>query len=61
MGLFLIFYVYSIYAGYRLAMNSYRDSHTAFKALVPMILLSFVLMMVNVYLLNFPMLPRHGH
>jgi polyferredoxin len=61
MGFFLIFYVYSIYAGYRLAMNSYRDSHTAFKALVPMILLSFVLMMVNVYLLNFPMVPRHGH
>jgi polyferredoxin len=61
MGLFLIFYIFSLYAGYRLAMNKYNDSHTAFKALMPMIVVSFVLMAVNVYLLNLPMAPRHIH
>jgi ferredoxin len=59
--LFLIFYVFSLYAGYRLALNNYQDSHTSFKALVPMIFISFVLMIVNVYLLNLPMAPRHIH
>ncbi|UCE51406.1 MAG: 4Fe-4S binding protein [Desulfobacterales bacterium] len=61
MSCFLIFYLFSIYAGYRLAMNNYQDSHTSFKALVPMIFISFVLMVVNVYLLNLPMAPRHVH
>jgi hypothetical protein len=61
MVLFLIFYVFSLYAGYRLAMNYYKDSHIAFKALTPMIILSFVFMIINVYLLNLPMAPRHVH
>jgi polyferredoxin len=61
MGLFLIFYVFSLYAGYRLAVNNYQDSHISFKALVPMIFISFVLIIVNVYLLNLPMAPRHIH
>ena len=61
MALFLIFYIFSLYAGYRLAMNNYNNPHTAFKALIPMIFISFVLMVVNVYLLNLPMEPRHMH
>lgn len=61
MGIFAIFYVFSIYAGYRLSLNNYADRSTAFRALVPMLVLSFVLMMVNVYLLNLPMAPRHIH
>ena len=61
MGLFLIFYVYSLYAGFRLAMNNYNDTRIAFNALMPMILVSFALMLVNVYLLNLPMAPRHVH
>ena len=61
MGIFAVFYVFSIYAGYRLSLNNYADRSTAFRALVPMLVLSFVLMMVNVYLLNLPMAPRHIH
>jgi hypothetical protein len=61
MALFLIFYIFSLYAGYRLAMNNYNNPHTAFKALMPMIFISFVLMVVNVYLINLPMAPRHMH
>ncbi|UCG07094.1 MAG: 4Fe-4S binding protein [Desulfobacterales bacterium] len=61
MALFLIFYVFSLYAGYRLAVNNYQDSHTSFKALAPMIFISFVLIIANVYLLNLPMAPRHIH
>jgi polyferredoxin len=61
MGLFLIFYTFSLYAGYRLAINNYQDPLISFKALVPMIFISFVLMVVNVYLLNLPMAPRHVH
>jgi polyferredoxin len=61
MGLFLVFYIFSLYAGYRLAINNYEDDRTAFNALIPMILLSFFLMIVNVYLLNLPMAPRHLH
>ena len=61
MGLFLIFYIYSLYAGYRLVMNRYQNPQIAFKAVLPMIFISFVLMAVNVYLLNLPMAPKHVH
>jgi hypothetical protein len=61
MTIFAIFYIFSIYAGYRLSLNNYNDRSTAFRALVPMLLLSFVFMMANVYLLNLPMAPRHIH
>ena len=61
MGIFFIFFGFSLYAGYRIAMMSYRDSQTAFHALIPMIIFSFILMVVNVYLLNLPMAPRHIH
>ncbi len=61
MGLLLIFYVVALYAGYRMAINNHKDPLTAFKAVVPMIVVSFGLMVVNVYLLNLPMAPRHVH
>jgi polyferredoxin len=61
MGLFLIFYVFALYAGYRLAIVHYKDHDTSFKAVLPMIVVSFGLMVVNVYLLNLPMAPRHVH
>jgi hypothetical protein len=61
MGLLLIFYVFALYAGYRLAIVHYKDHDTSFKAVLPMIAVSFVLMAANVYLLNLPMAPRHLH
>ena len=61
MGLLLIFYVFAIYSGYRLATNHYRDRHISFMAVLPMIVVTFALMVVNVYLLNLPMAPRHVH
>jgi polyferredoxin len=61
MGFFLIFYVFALYAGYRLAIQNYRDHDTAFKAVVPMVVVSLVLMVLNVYLLNLPMAARHVH
>lgn len=61
MGLFLVFYMFSLHAGYRLSIDHYRDPQVAARALLPMIGVSFVLMAVNVYLLNLPMEPRHVH
>ena len=61
MFLMLGFYGVALYAGYRLSLNSYKEKDVAFRAFVPMAVLSFVLMMANIYLLNLPMAPRHGH
>jgi hypothetical protein len=61
MSLLLIFFVYSLYAGYRLSLKNYKDGSIAFRALLPMIVLSLVLVTLNVYLLNLPMAPRHIH
>lgn len=61
MGIFITFFGFALYAGYRIAMMSYRDSQTAFHALFPMIIFAFILMIINVYLLNLPMAPRHIH
>ena len=61
MTLFLIFYGFSILAGYRLAIKNYASPQTAFRALMPMIFIIAVLMAVNVFLLNLPMAPRHIH
>lgn len=61
MLLLLVFFVYSLYAGYRLSIKNYKDSPTAFRALLPMVVLSLVLVTVNIYLLNLPMAPRHIH
>jgi polyferredoxin len=61
MSLLLIFFVYSLYAGYRLSLKNYKNGSIAFRALLPMLLLSLVLVTLNVYLLNLPMAPRHIH
>jgi ferredoxin len=61
MVLFIVFYIFSLYSCYRLAINNYNNPNTAFKALMPMIFVSFVLIVINIYLLNFPMAPRHIH
>jgi hypothetical protein len=61
MGLLLFFYAFALYAGSRLAMVHYKDHDTSFKAVLPMIVVSFGLMVVNVYFLNMPMAPRHVH
>jgi polyferredoxin len=61
MSLLLIFFVYSLYAGYRLSLKNYKDGSIAFRALLPMVALSLVLVILNVYLLNLPMAPRHLH
>ncbi len=61
MSLLLIFFVYSLYAGYRLSLKNYKDGSIAFRALLPMVVLSLVLVVLNVYLLNLPMAPRHLH
>jgi polyferredoxin len=61
MGILLLFYAFALYAGYRLAIAHYKDHRTSFKAVLPMIAVSFVLMAANVYLLNLPMAPRHVH
>lgn len=61
MGILLLFYGFALYAGYRLAIAHYRDHDLSFKAVLPMIAVSFVLMAANVYLLNLPMAPRHVH
>jgi polyferredoxin len=61
MGILLLFYGFALYAGYRLAIARYKDHDLSFKAVLPMIAVSFVLMAANVYLLNLPMAPRHVH
>ncbi len=61
MSIFVIMYFFSILAGYRLSLNNFSDRVNAFRALAPMVALSFALMAVNVYLLNLPMAPRHIH
>jgi polyferredoxin len=61
MGLLLLFYAFALYAGSRLAMVHYKDHDTSFKAVLPMIIVSFGLMVINVYFLNLPMAPRHVH
>ncbi len=61
MTLFVIFFIFSLVTGYKLAVKDYKDSHTAFRALIPMVMLSVILMIVNIYLLNLPMAPRHIH
>ncbi len=61
MGILLLFYGFALYAGYRLAIARYKDHDMSFKAVLPMIAVSFVLMAANVYLLNLPMASRHVH
>ena len=61
MALFLSFFIFSLLSGHRLAMKNYNNPQTAFRALLPMVCISAVLMVVNIYLMNLPMAPRHIH
>lgn len=61
MGLLLVFFVFALQAGYRLATVYYQDRTSSLKAVMPMIAIAFVLMTANVWLLNLPMAPRHVH
>jgi polyferredoxin len=61
MSLLIIFYVFALQAGYRLAVVYQKDQNTSFRAVLPMIGIAFVLMAANVYLLNLPMASRHIH
>jgi hypothetical protein len=61
MLLFMGFYGVSLYAGSRLARRYFSTAETTFRAAAPMILVSLVLMLLNVYVLSQPMLARHSH
>jgi polyferredoxin len=61
MAVLIVFYGYTLYAGFRLAMKNFREPRVSLRALSPMLAVSFILMSANVYLLNLPMAPRHIH
>jgi hypothetical protein len=61
MLLFMGFYGVSLYAGARLARRNFSNAETTFRATVPMVLVSLVLMLLNVYVLSQPMSARHSH
>ncbi|HSB69446.1 MAG TPA: 4Fe-4S binding protein [Candidatus Methylomirabilis sp.] len=55
------FYGVSLYAGSRLARRHFSNAETTFRAAAPMIVVSLLLMLVNVYVLSQPMAARHSH
>lgn len=59
MAIFMILNVFSLYAGYRIAVKYYGDK--AMRAFIPMAALAVFFMMLNTYILGQPMSPRHGH
>jgi uncharacterized membrane protein (DUF373 family) len=61
MLLFMGFYGVSLYAGARLARRYFSNAETTFRATAPMVLVSLVLMLLNVYVLSQPMSARHSH
>jgi len=61
MLLFMGFYGVSLYAGARLARRYFSSAETTFRAAAPMVLVSLVLMLLNVYVLSQPMSARHSH
>lgn len=61
MLLFMGFYGVSLYAGGRLARRHFSTAETTFRAAAPMVLVSLVLMLLNVYVLSQPMSARHSH
>jgi len=61
MLLFMGFYGVSLYAGAHLARRYFSNAETTFRATAPMVLVSLVLMLLNVYVLSQPMSARHSH
>ena len=59
MAIFMILNIFSLYAGYRIAVKYYGDK--AMRAFIPMAALAVFFMMLNTYILGQPMSPRHGH
>jgi len=51
--------IFSLYAGYRIAVRHYGDK--ALRAFVPMAVLAVLFMLINTYILGQPMAMRHTH
>ncbi len=61
MTFLMVFFIYSIYTGFRLALRHYGEGSLALRALSPMLVLSLLFMLLNVFLLTQGMNPRHVH
>jgi len=59
MATFIVLNIFSLYAGYRIAVRYYNEK--ALKAFVPMAVLAVFLMIINIFILGQPMSPRHAH
>lgn len=59
MLILVILNIFSLYAGYRIAVRHYGSK--ALKAFIPMAALAVLLMAVNAFILGQPMAPRHTH
>ncbi|NJD57173.1 MAG: 4Fe-4S binding protein [Nitrospirae bacterium] len=55
----LIMNIFSLYAGYRIAVRYYGDR--ALRAFIPMAILAVAFVIINVYILGQPMAMRHTH
>lgn len=60
MSFLILFFAFSIYVGYRLALYLYGEARVACRVLTPMVALVFLFTLANIYLLNSPMGARHG-
>lgn len=56
---FIVLNIFSLYAGYRIAVRYYKEK--ALKAFIPMAALAVFLMIINIFILGQPMSPRHTH
>ncbi|MBI4455303.1 MAG: 4Fe-4S binding protein [Acidobacteria bacterium] len=61
MTVLVTFYIASIYLGCRIALKSCPDRKTALRTITPMVALSFVFTLLNIFLLSQPMAARHHH
>ncbi|MEW6115450.1 MAG: 4Fe-4S binding protein [Nitrospirota bacterium] len=59
MAILMILNIFSLYAGYRIAVRHYGDK--ALRAFIPMAVLAVFFMMVNAFILGQPMTLRHTH
>jgi len=59
MAIIMALNVFSLYAGYRIAVRHYGDR--ALRAFIPMAALAAAFMVVNAFILGQPMSPRHTH
>ena len=61
MGTLIVFYLASVYLGYRIALGSSPDRQTALRTVLPMVALSLAFTLFNMFLLSQPMAARHHH